>query len=506
MSTADSFGLSPSHAIPSRSGGTLIASQNLLNAWLFVILAVGTLFVLTDGLTKPYNIDWEISQEEALSHEATLAAELFAAVMLPLVVLYTRRARGSYQEAVLLWFLLCTTAYSKDFAYIHIPDVPLYISDYVLAVLLFTVFIWPKLRWFPLRQSPVPSLLLLFAIGLLAAARGIAGGQETIFVFRDLAMVVYSLFMVVGLALYRDWKSLYRLLVILCIGSVFLSLNAFGWLMNAPGQRRYIVQNGAGTLVLMCLIFLLLATLNRLVPVLLGWLGTAVLGVGVFLANSRGLFVSLAAALLLVMVFGSSLKKQAILGRLKGLAGVLLIATLSLAVALQTKAGQELADRSLEEFVSGVLHSEDDPQAQFRFLAWVEALDRFSKSPVLGEGYGVPFTFDIFHSDPRPHNTFLTFLYKTGAVGFLVLAAILGRLFVRGGKTALRLRHYPQAGLLYGLLLGLVAVFCAGMFTFIFESPYLACVVWIAMAGCFRMMVLLEAASQHLPEAGNAMG
>src|SRR5205823_4051458 len=159
-----------------------------------------------------------------------------AVVMFPLVMLYAKRARSSTQEAVLLWFVLCTTAYSKDFAYIQLPGIPIYISDYVLGWLLLTLFIWPKLRWFPLRQSPIPSLLLLMAVGGVAAVRGLANGQETIFVFRDLALVIYCLFFIVGLAVFRDWKSVTRLFVTLCLGGAFLSLDALGWFINVPGQ------------------------------------------------------------------------------------------------------------------------------------------------------------------------------------------------------------------------------------------------------------------------------
>ena len=54
-------------------------------------------------------------------------------------------------------------------------------------------------------------------------------------------------------------------------------------------------------------------------------------------------------------------------------------------------------DRAETQLVSGTLNYADDPNATFRLMAWFEAFQRFSASPVLGEAYGIP-----LHSTSTP--------------------------------------------------------------------------------------------------------
>src|SRR5581483_10270626 len=254
---------------------------------------------------------------------------------------------------------------------------------------------------------------------------------------------------------------------------------------------RYIVQNGAGQLVLMCLVLVLVATLNRLVPRLVGWSACLALTLGVLLANSRALDVSLAGIIAILVLFGPSTGHTTLRARFKAVAASVVTGVLVLAALVQTAPGAALVGRAAEELVSGVVYSQDDPQAQFRLLAWAEAMARFAKNPIIGEGYGLPFTFENFEEDPRPHNTYLTFLYKTGVTGFVALIVVLARFFLRGWTAVRTFRDMREAGLLYALLLGLLAVFIAGNFSFVFESPYLASVVWLTMAIGYRMGWLL---------------
>ena len=96
-------------------------------------------------------------------------------------------------------------------------------------------------------------------------------------------------------------------------------------------------------------------------------------------------------------------------------------------------------ERAETELVSGTLNYSDDPNATFRFMAWFEAFQRFAESPVLGEAYGIPFKFDLDESDARPHNTYLTVLYKMGVLGLMPLVLLLPS-FQRSGWTHLPAR------------------------------------------------------------------
>jgi len=148
-----------------------------------------------------------------------------------------------------------------------------------------------------------------------------------------------------------------------------------------------------------------------------------------------------------------------------------------------------------EEVTAAALDPSQDPTSQFRFMAWAEAITRFSQNPVVGEGYGVPFTFDIYDDDPRPHDTYLTILYKMGIVGFSPFLLLLATFFFRGWRTVLANRNRQETVWLYVLLVGLVAQCLNGLFNYVVESPYMASMFWISIGMGFRMVLMLQSSA-----------
>ncbi len=455
--------------------------------WLLLIVIVGGVIAFSDGISKPFNNEWEYVQEEALTYEAPAAALVFAVFMLPLVFGFALQQRASLTEALLLWYVLCISTYTKDFAYLRIPGIPLFITDYLLLFLLIRVLVWPRLRVPNPLRMPAAGVVVLLLVGGLAAVRGLGRGESALLVARDYAMVAYSLFVVVAAALLRDWAAVKRVLLMVGVGCMLLSLNAWGWFLNAPGQRRYVLFPCilAGGFV-----GLLAATLNRVLPAASGWLATAAVGGGLVLANARSEYVAILATVGLMFL----LHRGSIAARLKVLAAVVVIATVMTFAVLQTKAGSELVSRIVSDFVSGVMNPQDDPTAQFRFLAWGEAYSRFVQQPVLGEGYGIPFTFLIWTQDSRPHNTFLTFLYKSGVVGFLALLFFLGHFFITGVRWARRSPREHEGALLNVIVLSVFAVLLTGMFTLVFESPFVGAPLWLFIGVGYRCVRLLASA------------
>ncbi len=455
---------------------------------LMVLVLLGAAIAFIDGYTTRYNDDWEYIATDALSYKAPPAAMLFAVVTLPLVFAYARRENASRSEALVLWYMLGVTAYTKDFAYLKIPGIPLYITDYILGFLLIRYFVWPRVRWYSLRSWPMLTAAALLGIGTVAAARGFAGGQAPMLVLRDFGLVVYVLFLPVGILIIRNSASIRRLLLMFCIGSAIVSLYALGYWLSNPGQRRYVMYP---VLLAGGFIASFAGAQNQLFSQKLGWVLTAITGVGLLLANSRAEFVAVLGACGLMFLLGPSLQRSTIISRIKTLLKLFCFSVLLIAVFMQTKTGTELADRVGTEFLSGVLNPSDDPTAEFRFLAWAEAANRFLQHPVLGEGYGVPFTFADYDTDPRPHNTYLTFLYKTGAVGFLALTGALAAFFFKAFMVPRRHQGNETATTLYVLGLALIAISASGVFTFVFESPFVSAPYWLLVAGGYRCLHLL---------------
>jgi len=168
---------------------------------------------------------------------------------------------------------------------------------------------------------------------------------------------------------------------------------------------------------------------------------------GLALANARTLFVALPILLVAGLCAGGiarrkSLRHPKVLTTL--VAATVLIGALTI-LFLRTDTGRDFAERSSQELASGVLHSEEDANWQFRLSAWKEAWRRFEEYPLAGEGYGIPFVFEMLpiDNDPRPHNTFLTVLYKMGLIGFLPLLLLLVHFFWSAAGAAYRISKTP---------------------------------------------------------------
>jgi O-antigen ligase len=136
--------------------------------------------------------------------------------------------------------------------------------------------------------------------------------------------------------------------------------------------------------------------------------------------------------------------------------------------------------------------------ARFRQDAWAEAWRRFRAQPLRGEGFGTPFVFydtglqRWWTQDVRPHNAYLTVLYKMGVAGFAAFALVHVTFYRRvwGALRAARasVGHAAMWGLMSALV-GMQVYACANLF---FESPFLAVVYWSVM-GLIASLAQLDA-------------
>jgi O-antigen ligase len=233
---------------------------------------------------------------------------------------------------------------------------------------------------------------------------------------------------------------------------------------------------------------------------------SGMLAMGVFLANARTIYVALGAVLPIMVLIGPAAKLQISRRALRLGAGIA-VASVFLALAvMQTRAGKALLDMTVTELASGTLHYADDPNAAFRLLAWLEAGNRFAQNPVLGEGFGVPFTFELTSDDVRPHNTFLTILYKMGVLGFLPAMVLLVGFQWKGWSSLRSFHQQPEALFLYVLLLAQLVASVFGCLNLLLESPFLASIYWVILGVGMRVMSLLgrEASFGFLPQGASS--
>jgi O-antigen ligase len=473
---------SPDSAHAAGGPVVLIGKQTtvrIVNGWLVLIVVLGAVIAVADGLTRAPNPELELFPPQPLEYEPYFAAFLLAGLTLPLMFAYAKRARASLTEGLFLWFVFCTTAYMKDFSYLRWPGAPLFVTDVVLTVLLFSIYIVPRRRCARCPLVLNISLALFIAAGALAAARGFLGHRDPILVLRDSALVGYSLFLLVGYHLFGSWLAIRRVAIWFLFGAALSVLNGLSWFVVAPEQRRFIAP---GVYVLVALVGVLIMMANRLIGRRVGWIFAGVFSLGLLFANARSLFVSLAVVSLLAVFVPKMPRRKLRSARLVSAFVVSAVLVCSLVfLFLHLRVGRDFATRVADNFASGILHTSDDPYWQFRLMAWKEAWWRFQEYPPAGEGFGIPFNFDIWDNDPRPHNTFLTVLYKMGLLGFLPLLALLVYFFWLCVRAVHRNSENRRVSFLQTLILAQVSFCVWGGADSVLESPYLASLFWVGM-------------------------
>ena len=471
----------------------LRVKSSWLNWPLVAILLVGTLIVMADGFTRPPKLDEDWDPTEALTYEPYHAAFVFGLVMLPLMLAYRKSVRISRKESVLLWFVMCTVAYSKDFAYMGVPGSPIFVTDVVLGGLCVALLGSLRSGLRALGRTPRLAIICLFVSGALCVARGFLSGQDKILVLRDSAIVVYSMFLLVSFLVVSSWQAVKRIFIFFALGAVFSTMNALAWSALQPGLRRYIPY---GAYILTALLGVFVLTMNRSIRPALGWALSGFLAAGVLLANARTIYVALGLILLIMVLVGPSARLQISKRSLRIGAAFAVTAIVLVWAAMQIKSGATLLEETATDLTSGTLYYNDDPNAAFRFLAWMEADQRFEENPVLGEGFGVPFTFELTTYDVRPHNTFLTILYKMGLLGFLPAMVLLLSFQWKGWRSLRAFHQRPGALFLYVLLLAELVMLVFGFLNLLLESPFLASVFWVSLGVGMRVMSLLGSTSQ----------
>jgi O-antigen ligase len=462
----------------------------VINIWLVLIVAVGVVIAVADGLTRAPNPELELSPPQPLGYEPYPAVFLLAGLTLPLMFAYVKKARVPLSEGLFLWFAFCTTAYLKDFSYLRWPGTPLFVTDVVLMVLLLSIYLVPRRRYFRLPLLLVIFLGLFIASGVLAAARGFLGGNNPILVLRDSALIAYTLFLLVGYHLFRDWLAIKRVAVWFALGTALSVLNGLAWLIVAPDQRRFVAP---GVYVLVSLIGVLIMMANRAIRPRAGWIFAGVFSLGLLLANARSLFVCLAIVFLVVLFVPGILRRKLRSARM--VTALITSAVLACSFAflfLHLQVVREFTTRVADNMASGILHTNDDAFWQFRLTAWKEAWRRFEQYPPAGEGFGIPFNFEIWDNDPRPHNTFLTVLYKMGLLGFLPLFALLVFFFRLCLQVVYRNPKNRRVLFLQTLILAQVSLCVWGGADSMLESPYLASLFWAGMGMGLRIVQKLN--------------
>lgn len=478
----------PSHfddALPARPRAARAVGEIIfgrITLWLVLAMAIGVWIAVSDGLTRDYIADTDFTPiGQILAYEPYKAAWVFAAVTLPLILLHGAKLKLKVTDSLMLWFVLCTAAYSKDFAYMKVPDVPIYITDVMLVWMLAGTFLWPRLRIPKLRSGVMRALLPFLLLGLIGCARGISMRMAYVDILRDFSIVVYACFMLWSMFAERRKALPGQFCLMLICGALISTVVGACWYFAQPDMRRYINY----VYVPMAFVVVVTAVVHRRLKLTVGVPLLMFLGWGLIISNTRSTYVALAATLAAMVAAGlGTLRWKEIV---KPLLIAVVVISIAITTMLQSREGARFMDRVTEQLVSVVAHTSEDDNAQWRLLAWAEALRRFVANPVMGEGFGVPLTFEGSDADSKPHNIYITILYKMGLVGAVVFTVLLAFPVLGAWRVVRRYRGHRDALLLRALLFAGVFELCFGAVNPLIESPFLACIFWLNIGFLFRL-------------------
>ncbi|MGG6462853.1 O-antigen ligase family protein [Solilutibacter silvestris] len=228
------------------------------------------------------------------------------------------------------------------------------------------------------------------------------------------------------------------------------------------------------TMAVLCFALLISVRMPRILRGLVA-LGLASTVFCILYAYSRTAYVAVALGLICVLL--------AWRGRWK-LMPLFLVLAIALPAILPESVVERYQSTSVEE-------GKQDESTRMRMVYWGIAWDSFVAHPVVGTGFN---TFarrvNPYHMDT--HNVYLRTLAEGGAVGALLLLALLLALFFLCIK---RLRKAPHNSWQYGIALGMLGAWTALVVGNIFGDRF----TYYPMIGCFWVYAGLLLKSRELP-------
>jgi O-antigen ligase len=465
--------------------GTLTQQVAISSVSGFGTLAIlGCVAAAIAGLTRPETIDF--ARPDTFAYEAEPMVWVFAAVTLLPCLAYAHNAGKSIRFGFLLWFLLGTVTFTKDFSYIRVPGQPIFVTDIVLAVLILSLTIFnPKLR--PnIHSTPGKFLMAYLAVGVFTFCRSVFAGRPLLLSLRDAAIVWYALFFLAGYLCASDPAKLLLLGKVFFLGAALTSIVAIFYFIHYPQYGYGVHLTPGGIYVAAALGILLVGLESGFVRKDWRAYGLAALfAIGLLLSDARTNYLALCLMLVgAILLLPKARRKQ----RVKALKPILrggAVLTLIVIALMATPLANKFVTTGLRIAYQGLVTPKEDPDALWRLAAWATALNVFQAHPLVGIGYGSSFHFDFQSNDrsgkvtvdARPHNTFLTVLYQMGLIGMAPVLALLSFFFFRALKYLRGITSNDTPCLLVVLLQ--VAFVILGMFNLALETPFYGSLFWL---------------------------
>ena len=402
-------------------------------------------------------------------------------------------SKVSSAEMLVLFLAAGTIGLGRQFSHlaIRIEETNLYITEIVLGVSWILVGlrkVTAKEKLF--GKSGLSGLLLIYyALGLICLVRGIADfGMEAL---RHSVIVYYSLFYFLILGLMTDMNKLERMLKLSLVAATAALLailynwaSGFGF-ETSTEVKRYGANIGALSLVFCCLFWLSLDifkvkskaknVLRILVPFQLF--------AAIFLIQHRSLLLALIGGLTFILALISKTRTFRYL--------VLIVCALLLIICVNQFSGFLSGNVMVKDTLARALSTltpKQDPNSAHRIAMWGQILKRTARQPMLGEGFGPPFSaffggrfYDYSERRLHPHNSFLWILNRMGIIGFGVFCFLILKFYSSGIRAYRLLNAGKSKAYLLALLSSHLCISIFAFFNVVLEGPSMGIFFWIIM-------------------------
>lgn len=453
-------------------------------------------------------------------------------------------------ELLLAILLAGTVIGDQGFAHLSVPlgSLPLYVTDYLLALLVMSVALQPRWRQMAeasLRRSGVYFGAYL-AWGTLILVLSLH--RNLPLVLRDYALFYSAVFIAIGHFAKTADVSLKRLGAVGVAACIIVFVHGAHNLLSGDTQtldygisRSLTGQAGMYLGLGAILSLAILPFVKGPIRFLFG-LFMAICMVGLFLSESRSAWIAILFGLIVIVSIGRHFRiRLPYLGEAVAGSAVILVGfTLSIAginhfsapirpspvaqvptpqpsvpptgTPTQATPSSPPSPSSLPSpspkppdiggsfgrLGTGLGDPASDPTVAWRLDGWREALRHIQMHPITGDRFGTQFSW---HTAGRlvenyPHNTYLTIALKSGIPGLLLLGAPVIVLLWRAVKMSGRFNCELSGAALLGVTASVSALLMFGTYNLLFESPYLAWPTW-AMIGLVLAMSDRETPAEH---------
>ena len=395
--------------------------------------------------------------------------------------------------------------FDRAFAYLHVPGIPLFVGELVLAVGALGMLTATGCLRIPLRDEPLLALLGVFVLwGMIRTLPGLgAYGMDAV---RDSALWYYCGFAFLAVAatarlpgvpeslVAQLGRLLPWMLVWLPVGLLltpfadqppYVPFSTVPVLSHKPGNAAI-----AAVLALGCMWLL---PDRRSVRRRVGWSFLAILVIALAATQNRGGLLGVSAGAAVGLLFVRERLRLVVPAVLSVALGLVLASLLSLQVPFAGAQGREF---SASQLVANVvsLGGQEEPgnlggTVQGRELLWSRILDKQERDGHLvdGSGFGPNLAADVGVYDEgqdslrSPHNSHLHILARMGLVGFCLWIALwLGwyRRLVTGCLRLERRGLHVRSRIAVLCLTVTTSILVSSIFDPQLEGPQMAALLW----------------------------